>query len=481
MKRNRSLALPRRLRLRAVLAVAAAVGTAAPLAAQTLRPDQAAFREMFAELVNTDTAYSSGSCTVAAQQLAKRLWAAGYSRDEVRVIVPPGHDRDGNLVAELKGTARSLNPVLLLSHLDVVEAKRADWTRDPFTLIEENGYFFGRGVADDKARTAILVDSLIRFKREGFKPRRTIKLAATCGEEGNGETLNGAEWLARNMPDTLTAAFALNEGGGGRLDPAGNRQALAMQVGEKATRTFDLEATNPGGHSSVPRPDNAIYDLSAALLAVRDLHFPVQLNPTTRAFIRQYSTVLPPAFRTAAEALLADEGDAAAAQVLSRDPTMAAILRTTCVATMLEAGHAANALPQRAKATVNCRILPTMTTQAVQQALVAAVANPRVTITLRTPFRPMAVDAPLDPMVMEPARALAAEMFPNVPIIPIMLTGATDATMVGLLGIPTYGIPGLFFDADGGGAHGLNERIQVRSVYEGRDYTFQLIKKYASN
>jgi acetylornithine deacetylase/succinyl-diaminopimelate desuccinylase-like protein len=481
MKRTRSLDFHRRLCLCPVLAIAAAAGTAVPLAAQTLRQDQAAFREMFAELVNTNTTYSSGSCTVAAEQLAKRLWDAGYSRDEVRVIVPPGHNRDGNLVAELKGTARSRKPILLLSHLDVVEAKRGDWTRDPFTLVEESGYFFGRGVADDKARTAILVDSLIRFKHEGFRPRRTIKLAATCGEEGNGETLNGAEWLARNMPETLTAAFALNEGGGGRLDPAGNRQVLAMQVGEKATRTFDIEATNPGGHSSVPRQDNAIYDLSAALLALRDLQFPVQLNPTTRAFIRQYSTVLPPTFQKAASALLANEGDTAAAEVLSRDPTIAAMIRTTCVATILEAGHAANALPQRAKATVNCRILPTTTTEVVQQTLIEAVANPKIKIAMRSPYRPMAVVAPLDPTVMEPAKGLAAEMFPNVPVISIMLTGATDATMVGLLGIPTYGIPGLFFDSDGGGAHGLDERIQVRSVYDGRDYTYRLIKKYASN
>jgi acetylornithine deacetylase/succinyl-diaminopimelate desuccinylase-like protein len=452
-----------------------------PLSAQSLRPDQVIFRDMFVELVNTDTSYSNGNCTLAAERMAKRMWAAGFSRQEVRVIIPPGHEREGNLVAELKGSSKKLKPILLMGHLDVVEAKREDWNRDPFTLVEENGYFYGRGVADDKARTAIWADSLIRYKQEGYKPKRTIKLAATCGEEGNSEVLNGAEWLAGNMPETLSAEFALNEGGGGRLDPAGNRQALAMQVGEKATRTFDLEATNPGGHSSVPRPDNAIYDISAAVIAIRDLRFPVQLNPTTRAFLRQYAPTLPAAAQRAIAELLTDEKNADAGDLLSGDATINAMLRTTCVATLLQAGHAANALPQRAKATVNCRILPTMTTDEVQATLTQSIANPRILVNLRSPQRPMAVPAPLDPKIMDPATKLAAEMFPSIPVIPIMLTGATDATMTGLIGIPTYGVPGLFFDADGGGAHGLNERIKTQSVYDGRDYLYRLVKLYSNN
>jgi acetylornithine deacetylase/succinyl-diaminopimelate desuccinylase-like protein len=456
-----------------------AVAVAMPAAAQDLRPDQVAFRDILIELVNTDTTYSKGNCTLAAEQLARRMWAAGFTPSEVRVIVPPGHPHEGNLVAEFKGTSTTLQPMLLMGHIDVVEARREDWTRDPFTLVEEGGYFYARGIADDKARTAIWVDSLIRYKQEGYQPERTIKLAATCGEEGNGEILNGAEWLARNMPETLSAAFALNEGGGGRLDAEGNRQVLALQVGEKATRTFDLEATNPGGHSSVPRPDNAIYDLSAAVIAIRDLQFPVELNPTTRAFLTQYGPALPVSAREAIAQLLADESDASAGDALSADPTVNAMLRTTCVATLLEAGHAANALPQRARATVNCRILPSMTTEAVEEALEQAIANPRVTVTLRGSQRPMVVTAPLDPSILGPARQLAAEMFHGIPVIPIMLTGATDATMTGLIGIPTYGVPGLFFDADGGGAHGLNERIKVQSVYDGRDYLHRLLKTYA--
>lgn len=446
---------------------------------QTLRPDQAAFRELYAELVNTNTAYSNGNCTVAAEQLARRMRDAGFNKDEARVIVVPGYEREGNLVAELKGSSQTLKPMLLLAHIDVVEAKREDWTRDPFTLIEEDGFFYARGVADDKVQAAIWVDSLIRFKKAGYRPKRTIKLAATCGEESNAEALNGAEWLARNMPETLSSEFALNEGGGGRLDKEGKPQFLAIQVGEKATRTFDLETTNPGGHSSVPRPDNAIYDLAEAIVAIKNLGFPVQLNDTTRAFLQQLSPVAPVTAQKAIADLLADEGNVAAGKLLSMDPVLNSTLRTTCVATMLEAGHAANALAQRAKGVVNCRIVPGMSTEETQAAIEQAIANPRVNVSLRKPHRPMAVPPPLDKRILDPAIKLAAEIFPGIPLIPTMATGATDATMTALIGIPTYGIPGIFYEADGGGVHGLNERLRVKSVYEGRDYLHRLVQIYA--
>lgn len=462
------------------LSAAAAVSASTVAQAQELRPDQAAFRELYAELVNTNTAYSNGNCTIAAEQLARRMRAAGFGEDEARVIVVPGHEREGNLVAEYKGTSKTLKPLLLLAHIDVVEARREDWTRDPFTLVEEDGFFYARGVADDKVQAAIWVDSLIRFRQAGYRPKRTIKLAATCGEESNAEALNGAEWLARNMPETLSAEFALNEGGGGRLDKAGKPQFLAIQVGEKATRTFDLEATNPGGHSSVPRPDNAIYDLAEAIVAVKNLGFPVQLNATTRAFLQQFAPTAPASAQKAIADLLADEANIEAGQLLSADPVMNSTLRTTCVATMLDAGHAANALPQRARGVVNCRVVPSMTTEATQAALENAIANPRVKITLRTPHRPMAVPPPLDKRILDPAIALAGEMYPGIPLIPIMATGATDATMTALIGIPTYGIPGIFYEADGGGVHGLNERLRVKSVYDGRDYLHRLVQVYAS-
>lgn len=459
----------------ALLATTAQI-TLAQTAHPPLRPDQAAFRELYKELIETNTSYSVGSCTKAAEQLAVRMTAAGYSNDDVQIIKAPGNDREGNLVATLKGSSKKLKPMLLLAHLDVVEAKREDWTRDPFTLIEEDGFFYGRGVIDDKGQAAIWVDSLIRFKREGFVPKRSIKLAATCGEESNEGALNGAEWLARNRPELLQAEFALNEGGGGRMSPDGKPQLLAMQVGEKATRTFDLEVTNPGGHSSVPRPDNAINELAVALTSIANHRFPIMLNDTTRGFLTQYAAASPPPVAQLMRALVTDEKNEQAGAMLSSDPTMNATLRTACVATMLNAGHAANALPQRAKATINCRIVPGMTTETVQSELSRVIANPKISVTLRTPHRPMAVAPPLDPRITEPAKQLGMKLFPGVPLIPIMSTGATDATMTGIIGIPTYGVPGIFIEFDGSGMHGLNERVRVKSIYEGRDYLHELVK-----
>lgn len=451
-----------------------------PAAAQELRPDQSEFRALYKELVETNTAYSNGSCTQAAQQIATRMKAAGFADSELTLFAIAERPREGGIVAVLPGSSKSLKPMLLLGHIDVVEAKREDWTRDPFTLIEEDGYFYARGVADDKAQAAIWADTLIRMRKAGTKPKRTIKMALTCGEESNGVAFNGAQWLATQRPELISAEFALNEGGGGRVSKDGTRTTLAMQVGEKATRNFVLEATNPGGHSSIPRPDNAVYDLAAAVTAIQKLHFPVQFNATTRAFFSQLAPTLPKPAQDAITALLADPGNDTAAALISTDPTLHSTLRTTCVTTMLEAGHAPNALAQRARATVNCRIFPGVDPEAVRAALAGAIANPAVSVTLQQPTRPIAVEPPLSPKIIDPARKLAAEFFPGVPLLPVMSTGATDATYTGLIGIPTYGVPGIFMEADGGGIHGLNERIRVKSVYDGRDYLFRLVGIYAN-
>lgn len=463
-----------------ILLLIASCLTALPAQAQDLRPDQQAFRALYKELVETNTSFSGKGCTKASEQLKARMLAAGFTDAEVQVVTAPNYPDEGNLVAIMPGTSKALKPMLLLGHIDVVEARREDWTRDPYTLIEEDGYFFARGVADDKAQSAMWADSLIRFRQQGWKPKRTIKLALTCGEESNGVALNGAQWLAQNRPELISAQFALNEGGGGRIDKAGKRTVLAMQVGEKATRTFFLETSNPGGHSSVPRPDNAIYDLTAAVAAVQKLRFPVMLNDTTRAFLKQSAPHAAPAAKDAMGSLLADEKNDAAAAILSADPVMNSTLRTTCVTTMLDAGHAPNALPQRAKATVNCRIAPGMSQDDVIAALEKAIGNAAIKITLQTPYRPMAVPPPLTPQIMGPVTELATKFFPGVPLVPTMATGATDATMTGIIGIPTYGVPGIFHESDGGGVHGLNERIRVQSVYDGRDYLHELVKRLAS-
>ncbi len=446
--------------------------------ARELRPDQAKFRELYKELVETNTTLSVGSCTLAAERMAVRLKAAGYTDADVTVFADPAFPKEGGLVAKLPGTEKRAKPMLLLAHIDVVEAKREDWTRDPFVLIEENGFFYARGTSDDKAQAAIWTDALIRLKATGAKPRRTIKLALTCGEETT-YAFNGVEWLAKNHPEWIDAEFVLNEGGGGQLDPQGNKVALAMQVGEKATQNYRLEATNPGGHSSVPRPDNAIYDVANALRTVQGYEFPVRFNDTTRAHFGALAKIKGGEVGAAMSALLANPEDAAANAIVSKNPQWHSMLRTTCVATLLDGGHANNALPQRAGSNVNCRIAPGEDKASTQAALVAAIGDPKVSVTPVPPLRPIAVPPPLDQKILGPATALAAKHFPGVPVLPLMSTGATDAVFLGGVKMPVYGVPGIFGEADFNGVHGLNERIRVRSLYEGRDYLFDLVKVLA--
>jgi acetylornithine deacetylase/succinyl-diaminopimelate desuccinylase-like protein len=442
------------------------------------RPDQAAFRGLYKELVETDTSLSAGSCTLAAQRLAARLKAAGFKDGAITLFATPDHPKEGGLVAILPGSDTSAKPILLLGHLDVVEARREDWTRDPFTLIEENGYFYGRGTFDDKAQAAVWTDTLIRYRQAGKAPKRTLKLALTCGEETTN-AFNGADWLARNKPDLIAAEYALNEGGGGRYDVAGKPMGLGVQVGEKTVQNYKLEATNPGGHSSVPRPDNAITDLSRALVKVNTHEFPVQFNETTRSFFTTMARATPAPVSAAITTLLANPQDPAANAIVSQDPTFHSTLRTTCVATLITAGHANNALAQRATANVNCRLFPGTDPEKTRADLVAVIGDPRVSVSLVPPIRPVAVAPPLNPAVLGPMKTLAEKHFPGLPLSTTMSTGATDAIFLSPIGIPTYGAPGLFIDSDGNGIHGLNERIRVRSLLQGRDYLDDLVHTLA--
>ena len=447
-------------------------------AASPLRPDQAAFRELYKELVETNTTLSAGSCTLAAERMAARLRAAGMPVDLVNVFFTSDHPKEGGLVAIYPGTSKKLRPMLLLAHIDVVEANRADWTRDPFTLIEENGYFFARGTADDKAQAAIWTDTLIRFARAGYKPKRTIKLALTCGEETSG-AFNGAEWLSQNRRELIDAGFALNEGGGGRSDGKGKLLVQTIQVGEKAYQDFTLTATNPGGHSSQPVRENAIYAMADAVGKIRDYEFPLQFSDVTRVFFAKAGKMRPDATGPAMIALAANPDDAAAQAVVNKDKMLHSLLRTTCVATLIDGGHALNALPQTVTANVNCRMFPGRTAEETQAALTAAIGNPAISIVQRVSTKPIARPPTLDPAIIGPMERLAATHFPGIPVIPAMSTGATDAVYIGGVGIPTYGVPGPWGDPDGNGAHGLNERLEVRSLYKGRDYLFDLVKVYA--
>ena len=454
----------------------AAIAQEAPM--PTLRPDQVTFRALYKELVETNTTLSAGSCTLAAERVAAHLKAAGFTDKDVTLFSAPDHPKEGGLVAVLPGSSKTAKPMLLLGHLDVVEAKREDWTRDPFTLIEENGYFYGRGAADMKAMDATWVDALMRFKKDGHTFKRTIKLALTCGEETT-YAFNGAQWLAKNRPELIAAAFALNEGGGGRTDGHGKLMVQQIQVGEKAAQNYRLETVNAGGHSSVPIRDNAIYELADALAKVRDHEFPVTLSDTTRAFFAKAGAARGDDLGRAMVTLSQNPNDQAAESIVSKDRQYHSMLRTTCVATLLEGGHANNALPQRAAANVNCRIFPGETVEGTQAALVAAINDAGVKVTPVQPVRPLAVPPPLDPKILGPAETLVAKYFPGVPLIPSMSTGATDGIFLEAIGIPVYGAPGGWGDPDGNGVHGLNERRSIRSVYVGRDFLTDLVKLYA--
>jgi acetylornithine deacetylase/succinyl-diaminopimelate desuccinylase-like protein len=447
--------------------------------AEGIRPDQATFREIYKELVETNTSLSAGSCTEAAQKMAARLRAAGYPDSDLHLFATADHPKEGGLVAILPGTDAKAKAILLLAHIDVVEAKREDWERDPFKLIEEGGYFYARGSLDDKSMAATWVDTLIRLRGERTKPRRTIKMALTCGEETSG-AFNGAEYLVKEKRDLIDAAFALNEGSWGMLDANGKRVMMGVQAGEKTTQNFRLEVTNPGGHSSRPVKNNAIYHLAGALKGIEAYEFPIKLNDTTRTYFSRMATIVGGEAGAAMTKLVADPTDAAAAAKVAEDPTWNGMLHTTCVATLLDAGHATNALPQRARANVNCRIYPGEPIESVRQALEKAAADPEVKVSTLETRGPPSVVPPLTREIMGPIEKVSAKIYPGVPVIPLLQPGATDGQFLSPAGIPTYGVNGLFLDPDLGGIHGLNERVRVQSLYDGRDFLYELVKIYAA-
>jgi acetylornithine deacetylase/succinyl-diaminopimelate desuccinylase-like protein len=471
--------------MKRLLAAAAALATFSALAAppQDSPAGEQRFRELYKELVETNTTLSAGSCTLAAERMATRLKAAGFPDSDLHPFAAPDHPKEGGLVAIFPGKDPKLKAILLLAHIDVVEAKREDWTRDPFKLVEENGYFYARGASDDKAEAAIWVDTLIRFKSEKYQPRRTLKLALTCGEETAG-AFNGADWLTRNRRDLIDAAFALNEGADGELDASGNRIALEVEAGEKFPQNYRLEVTNKGGHSSRPVKDNAIYHLAGALMRISAYEFAAQFTDGNRAYFTGMAKILAAKGDTetahAMNAFLNNPNDTQAlALVSAKDPSWNATLRTTCVATMLEAGHATNALPQRARANVNCRIFPGVTAETVRAKLEELAADSAVKISSPETRGPTASPPPLTPAVMGPIEKLTAEFWPGVPVLPVLQAGATDGEFTNAVGIPTFGVEPVFMGPDLGNIHGLNEYVGVKSLLEGREFLYRLIKIYA--
>jgi acetylornithine deacetylase/succinyl-diaminopimelate desuccinylase-like protein len=454
----------------ASLGVAIALSAAlAQIVSTDLSADRRLAREIFQQLIEINTTDSAGDTTAAARAMAERLKAAGFPEEDVKVLGP--HPRKGNLVARLRGTG-ARKPILLLAHLDVVEAKREDWSFDPFKFLEKDGYYYGRGTSDDKAMAAIFVANLIRMKQEGFKPDRDIIVALTADEEGGD--YNGVEWLLKNHPELIEAEFGINEGGGGAVR-GGKKLFNAVQASEKVYQSFLLEVKNKGGHSSRPVRDNAIYHLAAALQRLAAFDFPVNLNEVTRAYFERLSKIESGGTAAAMKGVIQNPPDPKSVAYLENIPAYNATMRTTCVATMLQAGHAENALPQTARATVNCRILPTETAEATRETLVKVINDSRVTITpIREP-KP-SPPSPLSAEVMKPIETVTQQMWPGVPVVPIMGTGATDSLYLRKAGIPAYGTSGIFSDIEDGRAHGKDERIGVEAFYEGQEYLYRLVK-----
>jgi acetylornithine deacetylase/succinyl-diaminopimelate desuccinylase-like protein len=451
---------------------AASPAPAAAAAPTSPEPWRQLVRAIYEQLVNSNTSYSTGQTTPAAEAMATRLLDAGFAREDVVVAGAAPHK--GNVVARYRGTGPG-RPVLLLAHLDVVEAKREDWSFDPFTLLEKDGYFYGRGTGDDKAQAAMWVANLIRYKREGLRPARDLIVALTADEEGGGP-YNGVDWLLKNRRDLIDAEFCLNEGGWGEMR-GGKRLLNLVQVGEKHFANYRLEVRNPGGHSSMPVKENAIYRLAAALQRVAAYEFPFRVNEVTRKYLEALGAL--ESEPISSQLRRAAGGDPAAMRAIAdASPAWNAVIRTTCVATGLDGGHAANALPQSAGARINCRILPDETVEEVEAALRQAVADDRVVVTVAEALgsSPM---SPLRDDVMASTRRLTSELWPGVATVPYMVMGGTDGRYLRQAGIPTYGVQGIFYDVDDIRFHGRDERVAVRAFYEAQEFLYRLVKELA--
>ena len=440
--------------------------------AQALTPNQQLARDIYKELIEINTTDTpAGNVTTAAVAMAARFRTAGFPEADIKVLGPVANK--GNLVVRLRGRGAG-KPILFIGHMDVVQAQRQDWSMDPFKLNEIDGYFYGRGTMDIKDGDAILVANFIRLKQEGWTPARDLILALTADEEGG--QYNGADWLAKNHRDLIDAEYCLNTDAGGFESKSGKRFLVGIQTSEKNYVDFRLEVKSNGGHSSRPVPDNAIYHLTAGLTRLANFEFPVELNETTRGFFERSASLQD--LQTAANfrAIAKNPKDTNAARQLSQQSAyFKALLRTTCVATRLDAGHANNALPQTAAANVNCRMLPNNSLQQVQDTLKKILADDRIAISVVGEAIP-APASPINPTIMQKLQDLAARLYGPLPVVPVMDAGASDSKYLRIAGIPTYGVPGMFTDVDDNRAHGKDERLRVKDFYDGLDFYYQFMK-----
>jgi acetylornithine deacetylase/succinyl-diaminopimelate desuccinylase-like protein len=444
--------------------------------------DRALSRKIFKEFIETNSEDSDGSVTAVAEVARKELLAGGFAAEDLVLAGP--NDRKQNLVVRYRGAAGSgLKPILIIGHIDVVEARKSDWTTDPYEFVEKDGFFYGRGTQDMKSGDVDVVASFIRLKREGFVPKRDIVLALTADEEGGKS--NGVSWLLKNRPDLMVADFVLNPDSGGVELRGGKATEMDVEATEKTYADFQLTARNRGGHSSLPRPDNAIYELMHALEKLEATPFPVELNAVTRASLTEVEKITTPERAANIRGVLATPMDAAAVAAFSKDPGDSALLRTTCVATMLKGGHAPNALPGEAQANVNCRILPGHSQEETRQTLLALFADPQLTVQYKAddgtlsataPGRVSAPPPPPRPDVFVPLREVVAEMWPGIPVVPVMDAGASDSVYTMAAGLPSYGIGGVSIEYNDVRAHGRDERVGVESFFTSVEFYYLYLK-----
>ena len=452
------------------------IATVTPAPATERGPDEALFRTIYRELVEIDTTASSGNTLHAANAMAARLKWAGFPSGDVKVL--SSGPRKGNLVVRLRGT-NAKRPILLAAHIDVVEAKREDWSFDPFKLQEVEGYFRGRGTVDNKAMAAIFVANLIRYHTETLRPERDIILALTTDEELDDSAHNGMRWLIDTHRALIDAELAINEGGGGVMRN-GKPVALNVQHAEKIYRSYRLEVKDPGGHSATPRRDNAIYRLAEGLARLSRYQFPARLNPITRASLLHATRQETADIKSALDKLRAGDARPEAIAALVARPVYNAQIRTTCIATLLEAGHAENALPQSARATINCRLLPDETAAFVDATLKQVMADDRITL---TPIGTVveSLPSPASPAVMQAVEAIGAELWPGVPVIATQSSGYTDSRWLRRAGIATYGVSGLFTEEGKSGVHGLNEQVRVDDLFAAKEFLYRLVKRLSGS
>jgi acetylornithine deacetylase/succinyl-diaminopimelate desuccinylase-like protein len=439
--------------------------------------------DIFKQLIEINSTDSVGSVTAAAEAMAQRFRDAGFGDADMQLLGP--NDRKKNLVVRLRGTEKH-KPLLLIGHLDVVEAHREDWTTDPFSFVEKDGFYYGRGTQDMKSGDAIMATTLIRFKKEGFTPDRDIILALTADEEGGKS--NGVDWLLKNHRELIDAEMVFNHDGGGILSDHGKPVMMTVDATEKLYADFQVSVTNPGGHSSLPRPDNAIYALANGLARLQSYQFPFELNEVTRAYYERMEKFETPERIADIKAMLKNPPDAGAVERLSKDPIDNSTIHTTCVATRFNAGHANNALPQRAEGNVNCRILPGHSAEEVRQELIKVFADPKITVRYTdnfgvsdsAPERKSFPPPPLRQDVFGPLEKITSEMWPGTPVIPDMATGASDGVYTMGAGLPTYGIAGIAIDRDDIRAHGRDERLGVESYYKGVDFYYRFLRAVTS-